>query len=476
MRVTKIKIKNLFGIKEIELDGRNVEITGSNGVGKTSILDSIRYALTNDSSRDCIIRDGETEGEIIIETDTGLCVDRKKRTNQADFKSVKDGRNIVSSPESFLRSIFSPLQIDPVAFINMSKKEQNRIILDLIDFDWDLNWIKEQFGEIPKGINWEQNILQVLYDIQAESGDYFMTRQDVNRDIRNKRAFISEIAAAIPPKYDAEKWETFDTASKYKELADANKHNGLIERAKIFRDSYSGKMRGIDADMEIAIGNIRDTFEAERSELGATISRLEAELVAAKEKLSTIDIRLADKIEVERSNREVKAAQLEKDMGVAAEYVDLEVIDTSGLQSEIDEAEAMKRHLNEYKRMQNLQGELNDLVSESEELTRKIELARSLPGKILAKATIPVKGLTVVNGVALINGLPVSNLSEGEKLNLCIDVALSKPNNLQIVLIDGVEKLSEGNRTALYKKCEEKGVQFIATRTTNDDELMVTAL
>nr|DAD83019.1 MAG TPA: AAA domain protein [Caudovirales sp. ct1Jx6] len=476
MRVTKIKIKNLFGIKEIELDGRNVEITGSNGVGKTSILDSIRYALTNDSSRDCIIRDGETEGEIIIETDTGLCVDRKKRTNQADFKSVKDGRNIVSSPESFLRSIFSPLQIDPVAFINMSKKEQNRIILDLIDFDWDLNWIKEQFGEIPKGINWEQNILQVLYDIQAESGDYFMTRQDVNRDIRNKRAFISEIAAAIPPKYDAEKWETFDTASKYKELADANKHNGLIERAKIFRDSYSGKMRGIDADMEIAIGNIRDTFEAERSELGATISRLEAELVAAKEKLSTIDIRLADKIEVERSNREVKAAQLEKDMGVAAEYVDLEVIDTSGLQSEIDEAEAMKRHLNEYKRMLNLQGELNDLVSESEELTRKIELARSLPGKILAEATIPVKGLTVVNGVALINGLPVSNLSEGEKLNLCIDVALSKPNNLQIVLIDGVEKLSEGNRTALYKKCEEKGVQFIATRTTNDDELMVTAL
>ncbi len=375
-----------------------------------------------------------------------------------------------------MRSIFSPLQIDPVAFINMSKKEQNRIILDLIDFDWDLNWIKEQFGEIPKGINWEQNILQVLYDIQAESGDYFMTRQDVNRDIRNKRAFISEIAAAIPPKYDAEKWETFDTASKYKELADANKHNGLIERAKIFQDSYSGKMRGIDADMEIAIGNIRDTFEAERSELGATISRLEAELVAAKEKLSTIDIRLADKIEVEKSNREVKVAQLEKDMGVAAEYVNLEVIDTSGLQAEIDEAEAMKRHLNEYKRMQNLQGELNDLVSESEELTRKIELARSLPGKILAEATIPVKGLTVVNGVALINGLPVSNLSEGEKLNLCIDVALSKPNNLQIVLIDGVEKLSEGNRTALYKKCEEKGVQFIATRTTNDDELMVTAL
>ena len=476
MKVTKIIIRNLFGIKEVNLDGSSVEITGSNGVGKTSILDGIRYGLTNDSERDYIIRDGETEGEIIIETDTGLYVNRKKRANQADFKSVKEGRNIVTSPESFLKGIFSPLQIDPVAFINMPKKEQNRTILDLIEFDWDLNWIREQFGEIPKGINWEQNILQVLHDIQSETGDYFMTRQDINRDIRNKRAFIAEIAATIPADYNAEKWETYDTASKYKELTEANEHNGRIARAKAFQDSYDGKLRGIDAETEIAISNLRDSFESERSELKSTISRLEAEIIAAKDKLSTIDNRLNDKIEIERSNREVKVAQLKKDMGIAAEYVDREVIDTSALREEINLAEAMKLHLNEYKRMKSLQSELNSLIADSEELTCKIELARDLPGTILANATLPVEGLTVVDGVALINGLPVSNLSEGEKLNLCVDVALSKPNNLQIILIDGIEKLSEANRNKLYEKCKEKGVQFIATRTTDDAELQVTTL
>ena len=46
MKATKIKIKNLFGITETELDGRSVEITGTNGTGKTSVIDSIRYALT----------------------------------------------------------------------------------------------------------------------------------------------------------------------------------------------------------------------------------------------------------------------------------------------------------------------------------------------------------------------------------------------------------------------------------------------
>ena len=147
MKATKIKIKNLFGITETELDGRSVEITGTNGTGKTSVIDSIRYALTNGSSRDYVIHKGEKEGEIIVETDTGLYINRKKRTEQADYKSVKDCGKEVSSPENFLKQLFTPLQLDPVAFTQMSKKEQNRAILDLIEFPWDLNWIREQFGE-----------------------------------------------------------------------------------------------------------------------------------------------------------------------------------------------------------------------------------------------------------------------------------------------------------------------------------------
>ena len=64
MKISKIKITNLFGIKELELDGKSVEVSGNNGLGKTSILDSIRYALKNSSNRDYIVRNGETEGEI----------------------------------------------------------------------------------------------------------------------------------------------------------------------------------------------------------------------------------------------------------------------------------------------------------------------------------------------------------------------------------------------------------------------------
>ena len=67
------------------------------------------------------------------------------------------------------------------------------------------------------------------------------------------------------------------------------------------------------------------------------------------------------------------------------------------------------------------------MKKQSEELTEKIELARSLPGEILKDAVLPIENLTVKDGIPLINGLPVSNLSEGEKLDLCVDVAISKP-------------------------------------------------
>ena len=70
----------------------------------------------------------------------------------------------------------------------------------------------------------------------------------------------------------------------------------------------------------------------------------------------------------------------------------------------------------------------------------------------------------------------MSNLSDGEKLDLCVDVAISKKNSLQMILIDGAERLDDESRNALYEKCKAKGLQFIATRTTNNDELEVTKL
>ncbi|WP_303823201.1 hypothetical protein [Ruminococcus flavefaciens] len=473
MRTTKIKIRNLFGITETELDGRSVELTGTNGVGKTSVIDALRYALTNKSDRNIIVKQGEKEGEILIETDTGLSIDRKKRTEQADYKSVKENGKEIMAPENFLRQLFTPLQLDPVAFTLMDEKSKNRAILDLIEFDWDLNYINEKFGEIPSWVNYEQNILEVLSDMQSENGQWFKERQNVNRDMRNKQAFIEDIAKDIPANYQAEKWETYDIGAAYKKLEQMKEHNSRIERAKLFRSNYDSKLRKLEADKMIEISAAEKAIATERETLIADIERMKAQIKASEDKLAGLSGTLQDKKELAESHYNEAKTKLDADMSIADDYINKEPYDCTELQTEVNTAEDMKRHLNEYSRMKTMQAELEELKAQSDEYTRKIELARTLPGVILETAKIPIEGFTVQNGIPLINGLPVANLSEGEQLSLCVDVAISKPNGLQVILIDGTEKLSSENREKLYSKCHEKGIQFIATRTTDAAEMEV---
>ena len=304
MKISKIKITNLFGIKELELDGKSVEVSGNNGLGKTSILDSIRYALKNSSNRDYIVRNGETEGEIYIETDTGLTIDRKKRTNSSDYKSIKNNGAEVNSPESFLKDIFTEMQLNPVEFSQMTKQEQNRAILDLIEFDWDINWIKEKFGEIPEGVDYSQNILQVLNDIQAENGVYYQKRQDINREKRNKLAFIEDISKDIPENYNAEKWEKFDLTAKLKELMQIKEDNNKIEEAKTFIKNYDNKVKGYEAEKQIAIAAEEKNIQIEKENLQKSIERMKAEIKANKEKLNNLSSTLQDKIKIANMNYE----------------------------------------------------------------------------------------------------------------------------------------------------------------------------
>lgn len=472
MRVVKIKIKNLFGIKEYEAGGESLELSGKNGTGKTSVIDAIKYALTNKSDREYIVRNGETEGEILVEADNGLTINRKVRTNKADYKSVKSNGVEVGSPEAFLKDIFTTLQLNPVEFMAWDKNRKNAVILDMVEYDWDMQKIKEWFGEIPSWVSYDQNILSVLNDIQSEKGVYYQSRRDIDRDIRNKKAFVEEIASTIPPSYQVEKWENFNTGDLYKAIERINKENQTIERAKQLQDNRNNKIRKFDADREIEKSAIENEISGRSNQIDKEVLQLEERVKALKTEKAGLEAKKSDKLEIIEQTYKANVAKYDAEVAEYEEYLNKEPQDATELRNEVEEAEKMRAHINEYKRMLALQNEVETMQEESEELTKKIEKARTLPGEILANCTIPISGLTVENGIPLINGLPISNLSEGEQLDLCIDVALQKPNGLQIILIDGAEKLATDLRNQLYAKCKAKGLQYIATRTTDDDSLI----
>ena len=473
MKITKVKVKNMYGIKEFEMGSENLELAGKNGAGKSSLLDAIRFGLTNKSTREYVVRNGETEGEIIIETGDGLRINRKARTNQADYKSVKRNGAEVPSPENFLREIFNPLQLSPIEFLAMHKNEQNAIILSMIDYKWGMDNIREWFGEVPYWVSYNQNILAVLNDIQSEKGQYFLRRQDINRDIRNKRAFVEEIAAVLPPEYSAERWENENIGDLYRQIEKIRKENEVIEKAKAVIENRENKMRSYEAEKEISISAIDREISGQRTRLSEQIAKLEEQILSCKKELAGLTEKAENKIKVVEEQYKANIAKYDAEYAQYEPYANCKPKDTRELEERAEYVEEMKGHINEYNRMMALEEEIEAMKEESEALTQKIQKARELPGEILREANIPIKGLSVKDGIPLINGLPISNLSDGEKLDLCIDVALQKPDALQIILVDGVEKLSTAMREQLYAKCREKGLQFISTRTTDDDTLTI---
>lgn len=478
IKVSKLKIKNLYGIEELNLDGKSIELVGSNGVGKSSVLDAIRLALTNNSKRKYIVKKGETEGSVYVELDNGITIDRKKRTDKSDYKSIKDGTgNEINSPETFLKDIFTPLQLEPVEFLSMSEQEQNRILLNLIKFDKDKRqFIAEKFGEEIDWVDYSNSILEILNEIQSKEGKYYQTREEINRNARNEQAIVNDIAKDIPENYDVEKWRNYTLSEKYDELNKMKDYNDKVDRSITYKENYDNTINGYRGEYDSIIANINTRKNNEKSNIENTIKEYETKILELKKDLENLDNKYGIEEMEAKGIFNSKVSKLEENIKVATEWANKPKLETELIESELKIAEEMKGHINEYDRMIEKQSHIETLVAQSKTLTDKIELARNLPGQILKEVEIPVKNLTVENGIPLVNGLPVGNLSEGEKLQLCVDVTLGDENNLKLILIDGTEKLSEENRKKLYEICKEKGLTVIATRTTNDNILNIVEL
>ena len=420
MQVKKLKIKNLYGIEELDLDGKSIELIGSNGVGKSSVLDAIRLALTNNSKRKYVVRKGETEGSVYVELDNGITIDRKKRTDKSDYKSIKDGTgNEINSPETFLKDIFTPLQLEPVEFLSMSEQEQNRILLNLIKFDKDKKqFITEKFGEEINWVDYSNSILEILNEIQSKEGLYYQTREDINRSARNEQAIVTDIAKDIPEGYDVEKWRDFTLSDKYEELNKKKDYNAKIDKSIAYKENYDNTINGYRGEYDSTIANINTRKNTEKSNIENTIKEYETKILELKKDLENLDNKYAIEEMEAKGIFNSNVSKLEENIKIANEWASKTKEETETLENELRIAEEMKGHINEYDRMIEKQSHIETLVAQSKALTDKIELARNLPGQILKEVEIPVKNLTVENGIPLVNSLPVRKFKRRGKASV----------------------------------------------------------
>lgn len=293
MRITRLIIENLLGIKRVDLDRlpRVIVIAGKNGAGKSSCAEAIRLALLADGPRlghkkdwGRIVHDGANAGSVEIVTDD----DRFHVHIAADGKVTDSAKGRESHPAM-------PFVLDPPLFARLPVAERRAALYDVLDLDLSADAIKARLlkmgcdagkvGAIAPilhaGFGFESACKHTAGEATAAKGAW---RAVTNETYGEKKAITWR--APTPPFSgdDAAELAGVDKtiADLEAELAGANQRFGIAQH-----EAEQARKRSD------AIEHLRTKAKthAEHSTLTNTaqkeLERLKAELLAAEQKAGT---------------------------------------------------------------------------------------------------------------------------------------------------------------------------------------------
>lgn len=236
MKIIRLKAENIKRIKAVEIktDGTNfIEITGKNAQGKSSIMDSIAYALGGKSLiPDRPIRDGEHYGMIEIDI-AEFTVRRLFNSDGSTIKITNKDGFTRTAPQQFLDSIIGTLSFDPVSFTHMEPKKRVEMFKKLAGINTDA--LDEEYKK--------------LYQERYESGAKLKHIESYYSTLQN---YAQEV-------------ELPDLSQVYKDRDIATKHNNDILNLQKEEEQLNTKIRllveqvnKLVAEKDIASQRIQD--------------------------------------------------------------------------------------------------------------------------------------------------------------------------------------------------------------------------
>ena len=296
-----------------------------------------------------------------------------------------------------LDSLLGTLAFDPLAFSKAKPEEQ---------FETLKAFVKD---------------LDIAAEEQANRTDY-EARTGVNRDAKAKRAAAGQIV--VPD--DAPETEV-SVGELMRSLADTEQRNAEIGEEKQRR---AGLLEWVRIQEQ----------QAETNRRGAADLRAQAE-------------------ELEKSAEEADRAAAER----RAEVEALEPLDEPTPTEPIREniAGAEERNAAVRKRV-----ERDNLITAAEELeARSAELTTAMDGRTtkiqeaIAKADMPVEGLSLAAGEVFLNGVPLAQASDADQLRLSCGIAMRQHSKLRVIRVRDGSLLDENSMAILREMADDNDFQ-----------------
>lgn len=465
--LTAENIKRL-SVVHIEPNGNTILIGGKNAQGKSSVLDSILYAMGGANSfPDQPIRNGQESAE--IEIDLGDIVVRRKitKSNTTVTVKTKDGASY-SSPQKVLDGLYSKLSFDPLAFASMKPADQTKALMSLLGID--TSELDKQYAKIfaeRTGVN---------YQVKDAQGDLDRC-EEILIEVPTERPDVTEISSRLESAI-----ESNGIADRQTEKIESLKAD-IAERQEEI-DSIVGKIECAKQDcaeeQDVLIRVVNSTREHDRirhlrelEELTARHTREnndreqrhEADLARVRQTYQEREISLRNQDAALKSSNE-------RDQALLAESQSTDDrIDVNAIREELAKASELQHAFDVAQDRAEKQAKYDSRFQESEELTAELESIKDKKLRILAEANYPIPGLAVSeDGTVLFDGVPLSQASRAQQIRTSVAIGIAMNPKLKVLLIRDGSLLDEDNLKLVADMATEHDAQIWIERVGDKDE------
>lgn len=459
--LTAENVKRLV-VAHIEPNGNLVQITGKNGNGKTSVLDSIWWAIAGKKNiQSEPIRTGQVEARITMVLGDPASTDPKKRrelvvirtfkrkkvidettgevTNDGYTTSIKvtnaDGWEPAGGAQTVLDSFIGQFTFDPLAFSRMQPREQFDALRGFVpDVDFDA--------------------------IERVNDADYERRAEINKYAKQERTLAESIV--LP---EGELLEAVDESELLTKMENASTHNLDVQTRATNRANMAKQI----ADDRAYACQCESFFDNESKTISDNLARAENDIAVEIKRLNDKLIVVQNAAEADRKLRRDHWLAEEKKRIDAAETAQAtldalapleELVDASELRQQITKARETNALV--ATRQKKLAAELRAIEFEREaaDITKAMDAREEQKNSAIAEAKLPVKGLGFGDGIVTFNDLPFDQASDSEQLRASVAIAAAMNPKLRVIRVRDGSLLDDAARVLLATLADEMDMQI----------------
>ncbi len=422
MRIVSLSAENIKRLKVVEITpkGDVVQITGRNASGKSSVLDSIMYALGGEKSIPGEpVRKGCDKAKIKLNLGT-VVVERRFTPSGTTISVTSADGATYKSPQKMLDDLLGALTFDPLQFSRQKPKEQFDTLRKLVNLPIDIDALNA-----------------------ANQNDY-EHRTEINR--QTKQFTVAANGIIVPEGTPA---EPEDESAFLDGIEKAGTVNADIQRRQGNRTQAERKVADSRIEAETAINQI--TVVNERT--AARVSDLQRQIEQVKSDSYKEIAELQDKANRVNAEADELASKLKSAPPLPTP------VSISELRTKLDAAKIRNVAVADRKRREGLLEQAKQSESAAKSLTDAMEARDKQKEDAIKAAAMPVPGLGFGADHVTYNGIPFDQASSAEKLRVSAAIAMAGNPKLRVIRIQDGSLLDEDGLKIISDMATEKDYQ-----------------